>query len=180
MLQYTAIFINLASCRALHLLHENPAVYQELEKELIETFPDRTHSILHAEVKDLPYLNATIWEVMRLRTVAGGSQRRIPPGGTVLCGVRIPEGVSFAYYSELEAHILIIVYCQYEVGSSTIAVHLSPEIYGEDAEIFRPARWLEADPEQLNQMRQSFLGFSMGTRSCIGQKYVIGDCLIHH
>ena len=69
---------------------------------------------------------------------------------------------------------------QYDIGSLPMTVHLSKEIYGKDAELFRPARWLEADPEQLQQMRQLFLGFSMGTRSCIGQKYVIGDCLIHY
>ena len=177
MLQYIAIFINLASCRALHLLHENPAVCQELEKELIETFPDRAHSILHAEVKNLPYLNATIWEVMRLRHVTAGSLRRTPPGGTVLCGVHIPGGVSLFFQHD---EILLTMHFQYDICSSIMTVHLSKEIYGEDAELFRPARWLEAEPEQLKRMRQSFLGFSMGTRSCIGQKYVIGDCLIHY
>jgi cytochrome P450 len=51
-----------------------------------------------------------------------------------------------------------------------MTVHLSPEIYGKDAKSFRPARWIEANPEQLEQMRQSFLGFSIGIRYCIGQK----------
>ncbi|KAI8058532.1 cytochrome P450 [Syncephalis plumigaleata] len=134
---------------ALHLLHDNPHVCQKLFEEIKEVSPDRTGIIHHQDVKNLPYLNATIYEAMRMRPVAGGTARKSPPGGIELAGVHIPENFS--------------------IGVTVLHIHFSKEIYGEDADKFRPERWIEADSETLKRMRQGFLTFSMGPRSCIGQ-----------
>ncbi|KAI9594735.1 cytochrome P450 [Syncephalis fuscata] len=134
---------------ALHLLHDHPKVLHKLLEEVKDICPDRTHNIQHHEIKNLPYLNATLYEVMRIRPVAGGSMRNSPPGGIDLCGVHVPEGHS--------------------IGVSLYSMHFSTKVYGEDADKFRPERWIEADSEQLKLMRQSFMTFSMGSRSCIGQ-----------
>ncbi|KAI9593260.1 cytochrome P450 [Syncephalis fuscata] len=134
---------------ALHLLHDHPEVSQKLFEEIKEVYPNRTDIIQHDEVKNLPYLNAALYEVMRMRPVAGGSMRSSPPGGIDLCGVHIPEG--------------------YTISNSIYTIHWSTKNYGEDADKFRPERWIEADSEQLKLMRQSFITFSMGSRSCIGQ-----------
>jgi benzoate 4-monooxygenase len=45
------------------------------------------------QVKDLPYLNAVIWEVMRYRpTSAMGLPRLVPKGGATVCGEFFKEG----------------------------------------------------------------------------------------
>jgi len=36
-----------------------------------------------------------------------------------------------------------------QIGSSPLAIHHSKKIFREDAETFRPERWLEADKEKL-------------------------------
>ncbi|KAI9594736.1 cytochrome P450 [Syncephalis fuscata] len=134
---------------ALHLLHDNPEVCRMLQQELSETFPDPSQHFTHNDLKNLPYLNATIWETLRLRPVGGASQRTMPEGGAVICGHYFPQG--------------------YIVHPATPAVHKLPEVFGEDAHTFRPGRWLDSDPEQLKLMRQFILTFSLGARSCIGQ-----------
>ncbi|KAI9594734.1 cytochrome P450 [Syncephalis fuscata] len=134
---------------ALHLLHDHPKVLHKLLEEVKDICLDRTHNIQHDEIKNLPYLNATLYEVMRMRPVAPGSVKISPPGGIDLCGVHIPEG--------------------YDIGISICFIQFSTKVYGEDADKFRPERWIEADSEQLKLMRQSFMTFSIGSRSCIGQ-----------
>ena len=43
--------------------------------------------------------------------------------------------------------------------------------YGEDAEIFRPERWTEANPEQLATMEKAHeLVFGYGRYKCMGEK----------
>jgi cytochrome P450 len=81
----------------LHLLIDHPEVYRRLKEELVTAFPDRDETIKHATAKDLPYLNATLYEVMRLRPMISGSQRVMPSGGAMICGVHLPEGVSKQY-----------------------------------------------------------------------------------
>ncbi|KAI8058533.1 cytochrome P450 [Syncephalis plumigaleata] len=125
---------------ALHLLHDNPEACRLLQKELAET------SLI---LKNLPYLNATIWETLRVRPVGGASQRTIPKGGAVICGHYFPEG--------------------YIIHPATPAVHRLPEVFGEDARDFRPGRWLDSSADQLKLMRQFILTFSLGARSCLGQ-----------
>jgi cytochrome P450 len=48
-------------------------------------------------------------------------------------------------------------------------MHLNPKVFGADAELFRPERWLEASAEQLRVMEVAHIGFGRGRRVCIGQ-----------
>ncbi|KAI9597789.1 cytochrome P450 [Syncephalis fuscata] len=133
----------------LHLLDKHPKYGKLLKNELIEAFPDPQQTIVHNDVKNLTYLNATIWEILRVRPVAPGTQRKAPKGGAVISGYHISEGTI--------------------IMPSFKAIHNDTEIYGEDAEEFNPDRWIKATPEQHQKMRQHFLAFSMGSRACIGQ-----------
>ncbi|KAI9592870.1 cytochrome P450 [Syncephalis fuscata] len=120
-----------------------------LDRELVAAIPNTNQDITHASIKNLPYLNAVLLESMRLRSVGGASQRAIPPGGAVICGIHLPEG--------------------FIVHPISSAIHLTPEIFGANPGQFCPDRWLDATPEQLKVMRQNILTFSLGTRACIGQ-----------
>jgi cytochrome P450 len=46
-------------------------------------------------------------------------------------------------------------------------VHYDKEVFGDDAEIFNPERWIEDDAVQ---MEKAMLQFGAGTRTCIGKK----------
>ncbi|KAI2469629.1 cytochrome P450 [Annulohypoxylon bovei var. microspora] len=80
-------------------------------------------------------------------------ERLIPSGGTTIAGMFFPEGTS--------------------VGCLPAAVHQRVEIFGEDANVFRPERWLTSNREELRQMEAAHMGFSRGRRNCLGQNIAI-------
>jgi len=54
------------------------------------------------------------------------------------------------------------------VGINAWVVQRDRSVYGEDADEYRPERWLEAGEEELKGMERAFLAFGMGMRMCIG------------
>jgi hypothetical protein len=54
-----------------------------------------------------------------------------------------------------------------------LAMHLNKKVFGEDAKVFRPERWLEASAEQLRVMEMAHIGFGRGRRVCIGQHIAV-------
>ena len=67
-------------------------------------------------------------------------ERLVPDESSEVCGMKLRPGTI--------------------VGINPIVVHHNTEIYGSDAAVFRPERWLEADPEQLKVMERSLLTVS--------------------
>jgi len=77
-------------------------------------------------------------EALRVHPAVGFPlERYVPPEGVELCGHSLPGGTN--------------------VSVSAPVIHMNREIYGEDAEEFRPERWLEASPDQLKLMDRCFL-----------------------
>jgi benzoate 4-monooxygenase len=54
------------------------------------------------------------------------------------------------------------------VSASTFILGRSKEIWGEDAELWKPERWL-VDEEELRELDEKFVAFSKGARGCIGK-----------
>jgi cytochrome P450 len=107
-----------------------------------------------SEVHKLPYLAAVIKEGMRLfPALTHPLERLVPSGGITLCNTFLSQGTS--------------------VGALQIAMHLNKKVFGEDAAVFRPERWLEASAEQLRVMEVAHLGFGRGRRVCIGQHIAV-------
>jgi cytochrome P450 len=97
----------------------------------------------------LPYVCAAIKEAMRMHPSVGLSmQRHAPKGGIELAGKFIPEG--------------------YRIGMNPAVVHYQKEAFGEDADQFRPERWL-VGTEEWRAMDKCLLTFGAGTRTCIGK-----------
>ena len=67
-------------------------------------------------------------------------ERIVPEPGIESGGYAIPPGtvVSVAHY----------------------VTHRDPNVFGRDAEVFRPERWLEASPEALRRMEHNFMAVS--------------------
>ncbi|RYP53845.1 hypothetical protein DL768_001296 [Monosporascus sp. mg162] len=137
---------------ALHNLLRNPDSLKKLEGELSQaSLPEIPDFTL---VNKLPYLNAVIKESMRVfPTVTWPMERLVPAGGATIAGMYFPEGVS--------------------VGCLPSAVHQNVKIFGEDAHIYRPERWLTSDRERLKQMEAAHMGFSRGRRNCLGQNIAV-------
>lgn len=102
------------------------------------------------QVRQLPFLNAVIKEALRCHPAAGLTLERIvPQGGVTVSGVFIPGGTI--------------------IGANAWVIHRDKDIFGEDAEQWRPQRWIEADKERRRRMENHIFSFGMGARTCIGK-----------
>ncbi|KAJ5802101.1 uncharacterized protein N7503_004551 [Penicillium pulvis] len=147
-----------------YYLLQNPRVYQNLMQEIdaadaigaLASPKDSTGAgdvVPFTAAKSLPYLDAVISESFRMHPAVGLLLERVTPReGAQICGEYVPGGTV--------------------VGCNAWVLHQNKEIFGPDAEIYRPERWLEsngADPAQLSKMRQSMFQFGAGSRTCIGK-----------
>ncbi|KAF9520852.1 hypothetical protein BS47DRAFT_1378642 [Hydnum rufescens UP504] len=98
-------------------------------------------------VKSLPYLEACIYEALRIHPLSSiGLPREAPAGGLMVSG---------RYYKE--GSVLSV---------PSFTVHRDPDVWGPDPEVYRPERWFERDPEA---MQRGFDAFSWGPRACVGR-----------
>ncbi|RYO73661.1 hypothetical protein DL764_010439 [Monosporascus ibericus] len=129
-------------------------------------FSDRsTGLVTWAESQRLPYLDACVKEAFRMHPAAGLPLERIvpSPAGAEIAGRRVPGGTI--------------------VGCSAWVIHRRPEIWGPDADVYRPERWLveedgDAGPSPaeraerercVREMNGHMFQFGMGSRTCIGK-----------
>ncbi len=139
-----------------YYLLRNPRCYYTLMLEIDAAvqagqIQDRPSGLLSwNESQTLPYLDACIKEACRMHPAAGLPLERItPPQGAEICGRHIPAGTI--------------------VGCSAWVIHRRTEIYGDDADYYRPERWLESDEEKLKEMNANMFHFGAGSRTCIGK-----------
>ncbi|EAU89384.1 cytochrome P450 monooxygenase pc-bph [Coprinopsis cinerea okayama7 len=137
-----------STCAILYYLARNREAQDKLHQELDEQLGAETEPVITGlQVKQLPYLDACIYEGLRLHsTSALGLPRVVPEGGLTIRGQHFPEGTVLS------------------VPSYTI--HRDPDIWGEDFEDYRPERWLERDS---TMMHKTFNPFSVGPRACVGR-----------
>jgi benzoate 4-monooxygenase len=134
------------SCALLYHCLQHPEVIRKLQQELDDALPSNDVPTF-AAVKDLPYLDSVIKETMRIHSTSSlGLPRMIPPGpGLTISGHHFPQGTVLS------------------VPSYTI--HHSKEIWGPDADTFRPERWEKITEKQ----KAAFIPFSYGPRACVGR-----------
>lgn len=133
-------------------LVSTPRAYQRLQKEIDDGIAAGTISspITFAEGKKLPYLQAVLFESLRLFPPAFGNLPKVvPPAGDTLGGVFVPGGTHIA--------VNVPAIMQYE------------PTFGEHAEMFIPERFLNASVEKRREMeRVSDLNFGYGRYMCAG------------
>ena len=131
----------------------NPEIYKKLLVELDSANVPPTEIITNEQASKLPYLTACINETLRYHPVASGhAPRVVPPQGDTYNGMYLPPGT-------------VITVCTWNLH------RLNFGAYGEDAHIFRPERWLDANPEQKARMEASHdLVFSYGAFKCPGER----------
>lgn len=134
-----------------HLL-THPDSFAKLRAELDDATANGQLSdpVTFAETQKLPYLQAVLREGMRMHPATGSPMwRRVPAGGETICGYYFPEGCN--------------------VGINSWVAHHNRDVYGADADEFRPERWLETDEAKLKDMNAYFMSFGLGSRTCIGK-----------
>ncbi|KAL3962438.1 hypothetical protein ACCO45_003961 [Purpureocillium lilacinum] len=137
-----------SSCALMNYLGRNPRVMKKLQEELDAAIPEGVDVPTYDMVRDLKYLGFVIQETLRHHSTSGiGLPRQVPadsPGVTIL-GHYFPPGTVLSV--------------------PTYTIHHSTEIWGPDAEEFRPERWEAPTPRQKN----AFIPFSHGPRACVGR-----------
>lgn len=129
----------------------------EAEVRALDLGPD---GLNESKVASLKYLRACIDEAMRLSPPKAGSiPRETGPGGIVIDGVVIPEGMG--------------------VATTTYALHRDPDIYKQPYE-YRPERWLVRPHDP--RLYAAFTPFMKGPRACPGKAvaYVAMQTALFH
>ncbi|CAJ2506593.1 Uu.00g077790.m01.CDS01 [Anthostomella pinea] len=144
-------------CGIVNCLVQNPRQLRNLEEEIRGHFASETGITLRA-IQNLPFLNAVVWEGLRMcNPVAGGILRSVPKGGSTLCGHFLPQST----------HVLI----------NTTAMSLS-EAKFRRAHEFLPERFLPEDmrpTEFARDHRQNQKPFGLGARSCLGKSFALAE-----
>jgi cytochrome P450 len=140
----------------LWILSRYPAIQSRLRREIIDVVGDEVPS--WQQLKDMKYLRALMNESQRMYPVVPSNSREaaadttLPRGGgeDESAPVFVPKGTWLTYHP--------------------IAMHRRKDIYGEDAEEFKPERWLDGEHEgEALRPGWGYLPFSGGPRVCIGQ-----------
>ncbi|KAI6783632.1 cytochrome p450 oxidoreductase [Emericellopsis cladophorae] len=136
----------------LYYLIKNPDCLLRLRVE-IDEFQSRGQLSGYPSFKEtqqMTYLQATIKEALRMHPATGlPLERVVPRDGIEIAGQYFPKGAI--------------------VGINTWVEHRNSTYFGQDADQFRPERWLIKDTEALSHMNQHWIPFGLGSRTCIGR-----------
>ena len=132
----------------LHII-TNPPVLSSLMTEL--TNAPISDPIKDSEARALPYLQAVIKEGLRIHPpVTGLMLKDVPRGGDTVNGFFVPPDT--------------------KIGYCAFGLFLDPKIWGDDARMFRPERWLEGTPEDIRRKEANLeLVFGHGRWQCLGK-----------
>ncbi|KAL9087667.1 MAG: hypothetical protein Q9165_006591 [Trypethelium subeluteriae] len=139
----------------------NPSVYHRLQAEIDDAANEGRISrpvVTDAEARALPYLQAVIKEGLRIYPAVTGALTKVVPleGDTVTLSatnetVFLPGGT--------------------EIGYNAWGVHRSRAVFGADADVFRPERWLIGEgPELARMLRSLELVWGYGKYQCLGRQ----------
>lgn len=139
-------------------ISRNPHVWDSLQKEVnsLQT-PLGESRPLFEELKDMRYLRATLNESLRIHPVVPANSRQaivdttLPLGGGIdgQSPVFVPKGTIVNY--------------------GVHAMHHRKDLFGEDADDFRPERWLDDGEKKGLRLGWEYLPFNGGPRICIGR-----------
>ncbi|RDW60166.1 benzoate para-hydroxylase [Coleophoma crateriformis] len=135
------------SCAILYWVCKTPGVLAKLQEELDAAIPAGTNVPTFDMVQSLPYMNNVIQETLRIHSTSSlGLPRIVPPG----------PGIEFGGKHFPASTVLSV---------PAYTIHHSREIWGPDADEFKPERWNNLTEAQ----KVGFIPFSYGPRSCVGR-----------
>ncbi|KAF2766525.1 cytochrome P450 family protein [Teratosphaeria nubilosa] len=139
------------SLRAMfYLLLSHPEKLARLMEELEEKKASGglNEVVTAAQAEACPYLQAVMWESVRLYPVFSAlADRKVPARGLTVDGHYLPADTT--------------------VGCHGWVISRLPEVWGPDADEFRPERWL--DKERYGYQQRYMFSFGGGSRTCIGK-----------
>jgi len=137
----------------------HPRVLARLRAEVASTVPTlRLDEVVpDAKARGMVYLQAVVKEGMRIYPPGAGAlmMRDVGRGGDVHKGVVLPAGTS--------------------VGVNVWSMMRRKDVFGEDADVFRPERWLEAGDKLKRERMEGVveLTFGYGQWGCLGRNIAV-------
>ncbi|KAJ6185266.1 hypothetical protein N7519_006567 [Penicillium mononematosum] len=139
------------------LLARHPHIFARIRSDILDQFGtyDQPRSMDFASLKSCQYLQHFLNETLRLYPVVPFNRRcatkdtTLPRGGG-------KDGTSPIYIRKGRT-----------VMYSTYVLHRRKDIWGEDAEIFNPDRWVG------RKVTWEYIPFNGGPRTCIGQQFAL-------
>jgi len=129
------------------------AAYPEIQKKAqdqVDRVLGRDGKVTPKSRESLPYVDAFLHEVMRIRPVIQIGLFHETSAPIELGGYHLPKGTALV--------------------CNTWSIHMDEKNW-HDPEAFLPERWLDENGQYVYQ-QQGFVPFSMGRRSCIGESFV--------
>ena len=155
-------------CGFLRYVVQTPGVYENLIAE-IDDFDARgllNHPVpSYDQVGQLPYFKACHLEVQRFYpSTPMIIPRYVSEGGMDISGLHAPAGA--------------------EIGANPYVIQRDKTVFGEDADEFRPQRWLENE-KNAKHMEKYILTWGYGTRICLGKNIALMEtykfmCQVSH
>ncbi|KAK4445417.1 cytochrome P450 [Podospora aff. communis PSN243] len=146
---------NALETAAYHVV-SNPSVYRTLVEELRTAFPDPSAQLDFITFEKLPFFTGVIREGQRLSYgVISRLPRVAPEGGATFNGYHVPSGTT--------------------VSMSSWMMHRNEEAFP-SPDVFDPTRW--TNPRTLRAREKCLVGFSRGSRACIGQNLALCELYV--
>ena len=140
----------------IYYLSKNPHMQTKLQQEIDAA--DLPYPIPFNKAQTLPYLDAVIREALRIH----------PPTSILLERIVSPAGLTLPSNQTLKAGTI--------VSMNGWQINQNREVFGPDASVFNPDRWLPSATEneeesraRIQRMKRADIAFGYGTRSCLGK-----------
>ncbi|KKA18357.1 Fatty acid hydroxylase [Rasamsonia emersonii CBS 393.64] len=144
-----------------YFLLKNPHAYKKAQEE-VDTVIGR-RKITVEDLSKLPYINACLRESLRLRPTAAAITVEPHPTKNHEDPVTLGKG---KYALEKGERVVILL----------AKLHRDPEVYGPDADEFKPERMLDENFEKLP--KHAWKPFGNGMRACIGRPFAWQEALL--
>lgn len=137
-----------ASAHCILYLALHPEIQEKAYEEIMKVFPTSDTPITPQSLMELDFVERVMKESLRLGPTVHAIAREAMEDFEVAPGEIVKKGSIF----------VINIY----------GLHRRKDLWGDDADIFNPDRFL---PENFSHMQQCFIPFSAGKRNCIGYRY---------
>ncbi|KZV98310.1 cytochrome P450 [Exidia glandulosa HHB12029] len=160
----------------LYELAAHPEIQERLHDELVAAEQKVDHELNLADLENndlLPFFDAVIREVIRCKAVLAFISRTAAADDVIPLQFSLSKTGEHAFKVQRGQEVMIPV---------RDGVNVDPRLWGDDAEEFRPERWLEKDeiPEEarLIQGWSNTLSFGDGPSACLGRTFAVAEIKI--
>ena len=130
----------------------NKKVYDKLVGEVMAA--KFSEMVQYNDTQNLPYFQACLKETMRIAPAVGlNITRKVPIGGAEIDGVKLSAGTA--------------------VAVNGWVLHRHKGVFGKDADVFRPERWLDSNKEKVKLMERCMFQVSAISKS---HSYIDLEC----